>query len=508
MHLGIDSFVSAVTDPSTGRVVGPEERMEHLLEEIALADRVGLVLLRHRRAPPPRVLRLRAAGDPGRRGRPDVAHPARQRGAVLSAADPVRVFQQFATLDLISKGRIDLVVGRGSFTEAFPLFGLDLADYDALFEEKLDLLLRIRDVGEGHLVRAAPAAADRPGRLPAPAAGPAADLGRRRRHPGVLRPRRAARAAADGRDHRRRAAPVRARSSTSTAGPARRPATPPETLQVGLHVFGFVAESTQAAADTIYPGWHEMFSQGLPRARLRRRRRRRSSTRPAARTAPSSWAIPTTVAAKIRRVSRAARRRRPPLAADDQPAARARRPAARHRAARHRGRPPGQHHLGSADGTMIGMDAARYWDEQAQTFNDEPDHGLTVPSVRAAWARLLLPLMPPCASVADMERDRHPGRAARSGPAPRVGDRPLPAHGRLVLRSDEGGGRRCPSGVRGRRRSRAAMGAAQLRRGRDQACPLGPSRGSERGARAAGRIAAPWWPAAPHRRALVERRRD
>ena len=65
--------------------------------------------------------------------------------AVLSAADPVRVFQQFATLDLISKGRIDLVVGRGSFTEAFPLFGLSLADYDALFAEKLDLLLRIRE---------------------------------------------------------------------------------------------------------------------------------------------------------------------------------------------------------------------------------------------------------------------------------------------------------------------------------------------------------------------------
>ncbi len=65
--------------------------------------------------------------------------------AVLSANDPVRVFQQFATLDLISQGRIDLVVGRGSFTEAFPLFGLDLHDYDDLFAEKLDLLLRIRE---------------------------------------------------------------------------------------------------------------------------------------------------------------------------------------------------------------------------------------------------------------------------------------------------------------------------------------------------------------------------
>ena len=67
---------------------------------------------------------------------------------VLSAADPVRVFQQFATLDLISGGRVELVVGRGSFTEAFPLFGLDLADYDELFDEKLDLLLRIRESTE------------------------------------------------------------------------------------------------------------------------------------------------------------------------------------------------------------------------------------------------------------------------------------------------------------------------------------------------------------------------
>ena len=64
---------------------------------------------------------------------------------MLSAADPVRVFQEFATVDLISGGRVELVVGRGSFTEAFPLFGLDLADYDELFDEKLDLLLRLRE---------------------------------------------------------------------------------------------------------------------------------------------------------------------------------------------------------------------------------------------------------------------------------------------------------------------------------------------------------------------------
>ena len=146
MHLGVDSFVSTVTDPATGHVVGAAERMEHLLEEIALADRVGLHSFgigEHHRSEyydsaPPVILAAAAARTTRIRLGSAVA--------VLSAADPVRVFQQFATLDLISKGRIDLVVGRGSFTEAFPLFGLSLADYDSLFEEKLDLLLRIREV--------------------------------------------------------------------------------------------------------------------------------------------------------------------------------------------------------------------------------------------------------------------------------------------------------------------------------------------------------------------------
>ncbi len=126
--LGADSFVSAVTDPSTGRVVGPQERLAHLLEEIAMADQVGLHSFgigEHHRSEyydsaPPVILGAAAA----RTSRIRLGSAV----TVLSAADPVRVFQQFATLDLLSGGRIDLVVGRGSFTEAFPLFGLDLAD--------------------------------------------------------------------------------------------------------------------------------------------------------------------------------------------------------------------------------------------------------------------------------------------------------------------------------------------------------------------------------------------
>ena len=96
---------------------------------------------------------------------------------VLSAADPVRVFQEFATLDLISGGRAEIVAGRGSFTEAYPLFGLKLEDYDSLFVEKLDLLLKIRESTKGELVRQAPACAEWARRVPASAAGRDADLG-------------------------------------------------------------------------------------------------------------------------------------------------------------------------------------------------------------------------------------------------------------------------------------------------------------------------------------------
>src|ERR1700712_6027405 len=145
MHVGVDSFVSRVTDPATERIIGPQERMQHLLEEIELADRVGLYSFgigEHHRSEyydsaPPVILGAAAA----RTSRIRLGSAV----AVLSAADPVRVFQQFATLDLIAKGRIDLVVGRGSFTEAFPLFGLELEDYDTLFAEKLDLLVKIRE---------------------------------------------------------------------------------------------------------------------------------------------------------------------------------------------------------------------------------------------------------------------------------------------------------------------------------------------------------------------------
>ena len=301
MHLGVDSFVSAVTDPGSGRVVGPAERMEHLLEEITLADRVGLYSFgigEHHRSEyydsAPAVI-LGAAAARTERIRLGSAV------TVLSAADPVRVFQQFATLDIISKGRIDLVVGRGSFTEAFPLFGLDLADYDSLFTEKLELLLRIRDSTEVTWSGRHRPALVRQRVFPRPVQDPLpiwVGVG------GT--PESFARAgllglplmvAVIGGEPRQFAPLVDLyRRAGAQAGHA------PEKLQVGLHVFGFVAASTREAADTIYPGWHEMFTT------VSRERGFRPPTREQfdATSGPDGaffMGDPQTVADKIRRVS-------------------------------------------------------------------------------------------------------------------------------------------------------------------------------------------------------------
>jgi probable LLM family oxidoreductase len=260
MHVGVDSFVSRVTDPKTGREVGPQERIEHLLEEIALADTSGLYSFgigeHHREeyydSAPPVILGAAAARTTRIRLGSAVT--------VLSAADPVRVFQQFATLDLISKGRADLIVGRGSFIEAFPLFGLDLDDYDTLFAEKLDLLLKIRDdvhvtwSGQHRPALTGQGVYPRPVQNPLPiwvgVGGTPASFVRA----GVLG--LPLMVAIIGGEPRRFAPLVDLyRRAGAEAGHA------PEQLQVGLHVFGFVADSLQSAADTIYPGWHQMFTR-------------------------------------------------------------------------------------------------------------------------------------------------------------------------------------------------------------------------------------------------------
>src|SRR4051794_12155938 len=233
--------------------------MAHLLEEIELADRVGLHSFgigEHHRpeyydSAPPIILAAAAA----RTSRIRLGSAV----AVLSAADPVRVFQQFATLDLIAQGRVDLVVGRGSFIEAFPLFGLDLADYDELFEEKLDLLLRIRE--SEHVTwsgRHRPAlfgqgVYPRPLQDPLPVWVGVGGTPESFVRAGLLG--LPLMVAIIGGEPRQFAPLVDLyRRAGAQAGH------PPEALRVGLHVFGFVAGSTQEAADTICPGWHEMFT--------------------------------------------------------------------------------------------------------------------------------------------------------------------------------------------------------------------------------------------------------
>ncbi len=145
MQIGIYSFAETTPDPATGQSADRARRLQDLVEEIVLADQVGLDVFgvgEHHRSDymgsAPAVI-LAAAATQTKHIRLSSAV------SVLSSDDPVRVFQQFATLDLLSNGRAEIMAGRGSFIESFPLFGYDLSDYDALFQEKLELLLKIRD---------------------------------------------------------------------------------------------------------------------------------------------------------------------------------------------------------------------------------------------------------------------------------------------------------------------------------------------------------------------------
>ncbi|MDW8016087.1 MAG: LLM class flavin-dependent oxidoreductase [Bacteroidia bacterium] len=144
-ELGIYTFGEATYDPEMGRAPTPAERLQRLIEEAEVADEAGLSIYavgEHHRpeyvvSTPSVVLAALAARTRKIRLSSAVV--------VLGSADPIRVFQEFATVDLLSNGRAELMVGRGSFTESFPLFGYDLSDYDELFEEKLELLLKIRE---------------------------------------------------------------------------------------------------------------------------------------------------------------------------------------------------------------------------------------------------------------------------------------------------------------------------------------------------------------------------
>lgn len=260
MQIGVDSFAAAISDPATGLVLSPVERMQHLLEEIELADQVGLDVFgigEHHRAEfldsAPAVI-LAAAATRTKYIRLTSAV------TVLSAADPVRVFQEFATLDLISHGRAEIVAGRGSFVESYPLFGLRLEDYDELFAEKLDLLLALREnthvvwSGKHRAPLTGQAVYPRPLQNPLPiwvgVGGTPASFVRA----GLLGlPLMVAIIGGEPRRFR----PLI--DSYREAG--RRAGHPGERLSVGLHAIGFLADTTQQAADIFYPGYAHTFTE-------------------------------------------------------------------------------------------------------------------------------------------------------------------------------------------------------------------------------------------------------
>ena len=257
MEIGIDSFAAAFTDDS--RAVSASDRLGHLIEQIEHADRLGLdsfgIGEHHRRefldSAPTVILGAAAARTERIRLTSAVT--------VLSAADPVRLFQEFATLDLLSRGRAEMVVGRGSSIEAFPLFGFDLEDYDALFAEKLGLLLEIRQKEFVHWSGAFRPALTGQGVYPRPVQNPLpiwVGVG------GT--PQSFVRAGAlglplmvaiiGGETRRFRPLVDLYREAGKRAGH------PPERLKVGVHSPGFVAETTKEAADEYFPGFAKVMS--------------------------------------------------------------------------------------------------------------------------------------------------------------------------------------------------------------------------------------------------------
>jgi probable LLM family oxidoreductase len=260
MQIGIDSFVANPSDPASGRAITSAERIANLLAEIELADRVGLDtfgLGEHHREDfldsAPAVI-LAAAAARTKRIRLTSAV------TVLSAADPVRVFQEFATLDLISGGRAEMIVGRGSFVEAFPLFGLELEDYDSLFTEKLELLLLLRK--QTHVTwsgRHRPALSGqgvypRPIQDPLPVwlgvGGTPASFARAGRLGLPLMV-----AIIGGEPHRFRPLVDLYREAGAKAGHD------PESLKVGVHALGYVAETDDQAGADFFPGYAKAFTE-------------------------------------------------------------------------------------------------------------------------------------------------------------------------------------------------------------------------------------------------------
>ena len=260
MEIGIDSFAAFVTDAKGNPIGTAQDALRELLDRIQLADEKGLDVFaigeHHRKEFLDSATSVILAAAASRTSRIRLSSAV----TVLSAADPVRVFQQFATLDLLSQGRAELVVGRGSFTEAFPLFGLNFQDYDALFAEKLDLLLqlnekevitwkgRFRPPLQAQAIYPRPMQAKLPiwlgvGGTPASFVR-AGSLGL----PLMV-------AVIGGETHRFRPLIDLYREAGDKAGFAQ------EDLKVGLHSLGYVGQTHEEAVENYYPGYAETFTR-------------------------------------------------------------------------------------------------------------------------------------------------------------------------------------------------------------------------------------------------------
>jgi probable LLM family oxidoreductase len=260
MQIGVDSFGAVISDPASGITLSAVQRMQNLLEEIEFADRVGLDVFgigEHHRAEfldsAPAVI-LSAAATRTKTIRLTSAV------TVLSAADPVRVFQEFATLDLVSNGRAEIVAGRGSFVDSFPLFGFQVEDYDALFTEKLELLLKIRESTKVHWSGkyreplTGQAIYPRPVQSPFPiwvGVGGSPESFIRAGTLGL--PLMVA--IIGGEMRRFRPLIDLYRDAGRRAGHSA------EKLMVGLHCIGFLGETVQQAADDFFPGYAHTFTE-------------------------------------------------------------------------------------------------------------------------------------------------------------------------------------------------------------------------------------------------------
>jgi probable LLM family oxidoreductase len=256
MQLGVDSFVATAKSGPIGDVA----RVQELLEQIELADRIGLDVFgigEHHRpdyvSSAPAVLLAAAAA---RTKRIRLASAV----TVLSSDDPVRVFQQFATVDLVSQGRAEIVVGRGSFIESYPLFGFDLENYDELFAEKLALLLKIRAQTQVEWAGRHRAALTGQGVFPRPLQNPlpvwigvggTPASAERAGHLGL--PLMLAIIGGQAKSFR----PLidLYRKAGAAAGHA------PDKLTVGLHSIGFLADTSEAARDTFWPAYRDAFGK-------------------------------------------------------------------------------------------------------------------------------------------------------------------------------------------------------------------------------------------------------